>query len=991
MRKKSIITLFLSSVMIISSLFTPLSAIGFSVETDEIEVTDNWSVEAGNLDSWWAGEYPETVGTEYVLDGSLETRWQGYSANGDMSGQYLAVNMGAPESVSGIRAYIPDNFISDAYPLSVNVSVSDNGSDWKDVKSESYTYDDSVKVLDVDFGKNIEIQYIKYAITSKPTATSASCIAELRALAAKNSYDDYTYATLPTFSVAGDEIGITSDWSAEGDINQYFTDRTAALTIDGSDATLWFAPAAQGGATPSMIVDMGEAKSFSGARVYYNIDGNGAGQTNGLRSVTLLASDNGDDWKAIKTVTYATDETVYEIDLGYNIEAQYIKYQINGVNDSGSWWGTPMIKEFRVLSAKEAYTDESLEALPLFDVAEDEISVTGSWSAEGDVNEYFTDRTAELTIDGSDATLWFAPAARDGATPSMIVDMAEVKNISGVRVYYNIDGNGTYTNGLRNVTLLASETGEDDDWTILETVTYDTDETLYEIDLGCNIEAQYIKYQINSVNDSGSWYGTPMIKEFRVLKEKSGYADETLETFPLFDVADDEISPTGKWKISHSGGNEWFPVNAAASLMMDGKIDTYWVGAAVDNGSQYVIIDMGEERIVSGMRNYFKYDSNSYPLSVNVYYSNDADEWQKIRNISYVHDSEKLILDVSFGKNIETRYLKYEIARTTGTGTQNIGAVFCSEMRVIGERDFSEIDYNLTVNYVDGEGSSVADTYSESFVSGTVYNVDSPIVNGYTPDIKTVTGTLLEDAEVTVVYSLNSYEVRYYINSVLTYTDEFKYGETITKRPDEVQDGWIFSGWSEIPEAMPYEDVEVFATLTIDVYYRIVTDKTEAVVAEGVSIRSLAALKLMGDIEPDSRKLSWKSENEEVVKVKDGIITGVSAGDVKVYVYLVEDESICAEIDVTVTEKTDSATILIDGEEAISEEIDISRGEEHEISVSVTPVSANDSYKFTTSNKNIAYVKEGNIILFGKTGTVVITAEATDGSGRTAKVTLNVK
>ncbi|MBQ2941855.1 MAG: discoidin domain-containing protein, partial [Clostridia bacterium] len=413
----------------------------YNLAEDEAEITESWSVEAGNLDSWWAGEYPETVATEYVIDGNLGTRWQGFSSGGDMSGQYVVIDMGEATNISGVRAYIPADHIAQAYPLSVTVSVSDNGSDWKEVKSESYTYDESIKELVVDFGKNVEIQYIKYAITSKPAAEGASCIAELRALTAKNSYDDYTYDTLPLFPVADDEIGITSDWSAEGDINEYFTANTSALTIDGSDATLWFAPAAQNGATPSMIVNMGEAKSFSGARVYYNIDGNGAGLTNGLRSVTLLASDNGDDWKALKTVTYTTDETVYEIDLGYNIETQYIKYQINSINDSGSWYGTPMVKEFRALSAKEAYVDETLDSLPLFAVAEDEIAPTASWSISVNAtNEWFPDNAdANLIMDGNVATQWVGPFVGSNGIndPGAVVNMGEVKSISGVRAYIN--------------------------------------------------------------------------------------------------------------------------------------------------------------------------------------------------------------------------------------------------------------------------------------------------------------------------------------------------------------------------------------------------------------------------------------------------------------------------------------------------------------------------------------------------------------------------
>ena len=63
--------------------------------------------------------------------------------------------------------------------------------------------------------------------------------------------------------------------------------------------------------------------------------------------------------------------------------------------------------------------------------------------------------------------------------------------------------------------------------------------------------------------------------------------------------------------------------------------------------------------------------------------------------------------------------------------------------------------YKLTINYVDTEGNVVAPKYEQNYNYGANYSVASPVVEGYAPDIETVTGTMgTADVTVTVTYSL---------------------------------------------------------------------------------------------------------------------------------------------------------------------------------------------------------------------------------------------
>lgn len=73
----------------------------------------------------------------------------------------------------------------------------------------------------------------------------------------------------------------------------------------------------------------------------------------------------------------------------------------------------------------------------------------------------------------------------------------------------------------------------------------------------------------------------------------------------------------------------------------------------------------------------------------------------------------------------------------------------------------------------------------------------------------TVTGAFVEDRDYKLTYLLNDEEYKVLL---------LRYGTAITPEPDPVKTGYSFSGWSEIPEKMPAEDIKVTGTLTICQY-----------------------------------------------------------------------------------------------------------------------------------------------------------------------------
>lgn len=66
-----------------------------------------------------------------------------------------------------------------------------------------------------------------------------------------------------------------------------------------------------------------------------------------------------------------------------------------------------------------------------------------------------------------------------------------------------------------------------------------------------------------------------------------------------------------------------------------------------------------------------------------------------------------------------------------------------------------------------------------------------------------------QDVTVTGSFTVNSYTITYKVDGEVYATEEVAYGEVIVLKEAPEKEGYIFSGWSEVPETMPAEDLEV--------------------------------------------------------------------------------------------------------------------------------------------------------------------------------------
>lgn len=163
----------------------------------------------------------------------------------------------------------------------------------------------------------------------------------------------------------------------------------------------------------------------------------------------------------------------------------------------------------------------------------------------------------------------------------------------------------------------------------------------------------------------------------------------------------------------------------------------------------------------------------------------------------------------------------------------------------------------------------------------------------------------------------------------------------------------------------------------------ITLDKTEFDVGKG---RTYTIACNVGPEDASNPKVVWTSANPEIAKVSSkGVVTGVGTGSTTITCTADDGSGVSASAHVTVITAVKKVA-LESRSMAVTEENSLS------ISASVTPEDAtNPALKWTSSNTAIASVDENGKVTAKKSGECTITAEAADGSGAKASMTVYVE
>lgn len=144
-------------------------------------------------------------------------------------------------------------------------------------------------------------------------------------------------------------------------------------------------------------------------------------------------------------------------------------------------------------------------------------------------------------------------------------------------------------------------------------------------------------------------------------------------------------------------------------------------------------------------------------------------------------------------------------------------------------KDPSETCFNL-VYKIDSE---IYSTSQVNYLNRITTVEPAPSKEGYTfsgwSDIPPLMPA--HDVTVTGTFSINKYKLVYKVDGVDYKSYDVEYGTAITPEEAPTKEGYTFSGWSEIPETMPANDVTVTGTFT-QTEYR-VGDDTYEITGEG--------------------------------------------------------------------------------------------------------------------------------------------------------------
>lgn len=146
------------------------------------------------------------------------------------------------------------------------------------------------------------------------------------------------------------------------------------------------------------------------------------------------------------------------------------------------------------------------------------------------------------------------------------------------------------------------------------------------------------------------------------------------------------------------------------------------------------------------------------------------------------------------------------------------------------------------------------------------------------------------DVEVTGSFAVNYYLFNYLVDGEVYKTDSIAYGTEIVPEAEPTKEGYTFSGWSEIPVTMPAHDVEVTGSFSANTYYIIYKVEGEEYFVD--SVKYGAQIVPVEEPEREGYTFSgWQGLPQDLMMpAHDVEVTGTFAVNYYLLTYLVDGE-----------------------------------------------------------------------------------------------------
>jgi len=200
------------------------------------------------------------------------------------------------------------------------------------------------------------------------------------------------------------------------------------------------------------------------------------------------------------------------------------------------------------------------------------------------------------------------------------------------------------------------------------------------------------------------------------------------------------------------------------------------------------------------------------------------------------------------------------------------------------EGGYTVNSYQLTY-VVDGE---VVQTDSVEY-GATIIPAETPTKEGHTFSGWSEIPQTMPANDVTVAgtFTVNKYLVSFKIGDEVIASDSLEYGSSIIAPVAPEKEGHTFMGWSELPATMPAEDVTVTGTFKVNTYA--VTYVVDGVTVATDSVVYGTAVALIDELEKEGYSFSW-SEAPETMPANDITITGEWSINSYLVTYIIDGE-----------------------------------------------------------------------------------------------------
>ena len=242
-----------------------------------------------------------------------------------------------------------------------------------------------------------------------------------------------------------------------------------------------------------------------------------------------------------------------------------------------------------------------------------------------------------------------------------------------------------------------------------------------------------------------------------------------------------------------------------------------------------------------------KYEANHW----NEYFK-DIEELRNTFTLTYMVDGEEYkSVEVDLGAAITPEAEPTKEGYTFSGWSEIPETMPANDVTVTGT--FAVNKYTLTYK-VDGEEyKSYVVEYSAAITPEAEPTKEGYTFSGWSEIPETMPAN---DVTVTGTFAVNKYTLTYKVDNEEYKTYEVEYGAAITPEAEPTKEGYTFSGWSEIPETMPANDVTIIGTFTEN---PIVIDIEPVEAEENINVNNL-----------DGEELSDKVVGNVYYNVGDG-------------------------------------------------------------------------------------------------------------------------